>query len=60
MNCRDFIEPLTRAELSDLAEDRDHRAQIAAEAEVDRDMPWLDGEARYREVMRRLQNNMAD
>lgn len=54
------IEPLTRAELRDLKEDREHRAQIASEAEVDRDMPELDGDDRWKEVMRRLQNNMPD
>jgi hypothetical protein len=51
---------ITRQEARDLKEDHEHNDQIAMEAEVDRDMPWLDGEARYREVMRRLQNNMTD
>jgi hypothetical protein len=50
-----MIDPITRQELRDLKEDREHLAQLAAEAEVDRDMPWLDGEARYRKVMRRLE-----
>lgn len=50
-----MTEPLTRQEFRDLKEEREHLAQLAAEAEVDRDMPELDGEARYREVMRRLE-----
>lgn len=54
-----MTEPLTRQELCDLKEEREHLAQLAAEAEVDRDMPDLDGEARYREVMRRMQKSLA-
>lgn len=50
-----MTETLTRQELRDLKEDREHLAQLAAEAEIDRDMPELDGDARYREVMRRMQ-----
>lgn len=53
-----MTDPITRQELRDLKEDREHLAQLAAEAEVDRDMPDIDGEARYREVMRRMQANL--
>lgn len=52
--------PLTRQELRDLKEEREHLAQLAAEAEVDRDMSELDGEPRYREVMRRLKSYSED
>ncbi len=47
-------EPFTRAELDDLAEERHHSAQLEVEAEIDRDMPELDGEERWQEILRRM------
>ena len=51
---------LTRQELRDLKQEHDDELYFAAEEEVDRDMPELDGEARYREVMRRLHADLPD
>lgn len=47
-------ESFTGQELRDLKEERDDELYFAAENEVDRDMPELDGEARYQEIMKRI------